>query len=103
LQKVTDEAMSNLSIKDEIANDVVLTYQSRSVFTEIMEDLHYLLGLHDFFKSVLERINGFHVNKKAFVGVVYLDKLHAPVFGQTLAVNSENRCIVVCSGIYDAL
>lgn len=95
--------MSNLSIKDEIANNVVLTYQSRSIFTKIMEDLHYLLGLHDFLKSVLERINGFHVNKKAFVGVVYLDKLHAPVFGQTLAVNSENRCIVVCSGIYDAL
>ena len=85
--------MSNLGVKDEIANQVVLAYESWSIFTKIMENFHYLIWLHYLFESMYKGINCFQVNNEALTCKVYLNQLHLSVFGQTFTIYTKNRGI----------
>ena len=64
--------MGNLSVEYKVANEVVLTDEGRGIFTEIVEDLHYLVRFHHFFEPVVERIYSLQINYEAFVRVIYL-------------------------------
>ena len=56
LKKIRDQSMRNLRVKYEIANQVILAYQGRSILAEVVEDLHDLVGLHYLAESVYKRI-----------------------------------------------
>jgi hypothetical protein len=58
LKEVRDEPVSNLSVEDEVANEIVLTNKSRGIFAKVVEDFHDLARFHHFFESVAKRING---------------------------------------------
>ena len=103
LKEVRDQPVSDLGIKDEVADQVVLADEGRGILTEVVEDLHYLIGLHHFFESVAERINGLEVDEEALVGVVHLNKLHASVLGEAFAVHAENRRALRLDHVHDAL
>lgn len=95
--------MRDLSVKDEIADKVVLADEGRGVLTKVVEDLHDLIRFHHFFESVVERINGLQVDDEALVGEVNLNKLHASVLGEALAVHAEDRRALGFYQVHDAL
>ena len=43
LQKVCDQPVCDLSVEDEVANQVVLANECRGVLAEVVEDLHDLI------------------------------------------------------------
>ena len=49
--------MGDLSVKYEVTNQVVLAYEGGGVLTEIMKDLHDLVGLEHFFEAMMTRVN----------------------------------------------
>lgn len=88
LEEVGDQAVSNLSVEYEVANQVVLADEGRGIFTEVVEDFHDLIGLHHLFESVAERINGLQVDDEALVCVIHLNQLHTSVLGKAFAIHS---------------
>ena len=48
--------MSYLGIEHEIAYEVVLADEWRSILAKVMKNFHDQIGLHYFFKSIAERI-----------------------------------------------
>jgi hypothetical protein len=65
--------VSNLSVKHEVADQVVLADQSGGVLTKVVEDLHHLVGFHHLFEAVEAGVDGTKVNQEAFVREVYLN------------------------------
>lgn len=103
LQEVGDQPMSDLRVEHKVADQVVLANECRSILTEIVEDLHDLVGLHHLFEAVAERINGLEVYDEAFVGIVDLNQLHAPVLRQALAVHAQDRGALRLDHVHDGL
>ena len=61
LEEIRDQPVSNLRVKDEITDQVVLTDEGGSVFAEVMKDLHYLVGLKHFFEAMMAWIHSSQV------------------------------------------
>lgn len=68
-----DDAVSNLGIEHEIADEVVLIDQSRLVLAEVVEDFHDGLRLHDFFETAAEGVHCQKVEKVRLPGEVHLE------------------------------
>lgn len=81
--------MRDLGVKHKVANDVVLNNQGGGVLAKVMEDLHDLMRFHYFLEAMNKWVDRFQIDEEALVGVVHLNELHATVFGQTFAVDSE--------------
>lgn len=95
--------MSNLGIKHEVANQIVLADQSAGVLTKVVEDLHYLVGLHNLLEAVKAGVNGAKVDQEALVSKVYLDQLHISIFCEALTIHSKNRSIFWLSSVHYGL
>lgn len=52
LQKIWNKAVSDLCVENKVANQVELANERWSILTEIMEDLHDLVGLKNFFEAM---------------------------------------------------
>ena len=48
--------MGNLCVKHEVADHIELVEECRLILTEIMEDFHNFIVLHNLFKPILERV-----------------------------------------------
>lgn len=95
--------MSDLGVEDEVTDQVVLADQGGGVLAKVVEDFHDLVGLHYFFESIIERINGLQVYNEAFVRKIDLNKLHAAVFREALAVHAKNGCALRLDHVHDSL
>lgn len=73
--------MCDLGIENEIANQVVLVYERGLVLTKVMKDFHNVLGLHDLFQSVGERVNCEQVKQIGFACEIHLEQAEMPALG----------------------
>ena len=103
LQEVGDEAVRDLRVEHEVADQVVLADHGRGVFAEIVEYLHDHIGLHDLLEPVAERIHCLQVDDEALVREEHLDELHAPIFSEALAIHAQDGRALLLHDVHDGL
>ena len=64
--------MGYLGVKNEITYHIVLANQGTCILTEIVEDLHHIVGFHYVFESKHERVDSNQIYQEALVGIVNL-------------------------------
>ena len=62
------QSVRNLSIKNKFTNNIVLAKKRRGIFTKVMKYFHDVSGFHNFFKSVVKRIDRLQINYESELG-----------------------------------